>query len=278
MKRPLLLCWLLLFAPGFLGGVLRSDPLDLVHQGNEAFARGEFLAAVDLYGRAADGITDPGLVAFNKATALYHLGRYREAELHYERCHEDAQGTRRAQLLYNWGNAIVQQAAMSDGSRLKEAMVLYEKCLQQEEADPSLLADARYNLELARLLWIQARTRNDKAEHDNPDRPGHEGASQGAKNDSNRAGGLTDSASPDPSGKPGPAPNNRGTNGSARAETAYAPGKGNLPPLPDEENLATMSAEDALAYLKQAMARIEQERKAYQQRVAPAPATNWMDW
>src|SRR5205823_9101099 len=71
----------------------------LLRSGNDAFERGAFDEAVEWYTKAEDGATDPGRVAANKAAALYRLGRYREAELHYVRGLEDAAGPRRARLL-----------------------------------------------------------------------------------------------------------------------------------------------------------------------------------
>src|SRR5262249_28720406 len=50
----------------------RSEPLEFVYRGNEAFVGGDFTAAVDLYTAAEDTISDPGLVAFNKGAAFYH--------------------------------------------------------------------------------------------------------------------------------------------------------------------------------------------------------------
>src|SRR5207237_4866152 len=122
---------------------------------------------IDFYSRAEESVTDPGLVAFNKAAALYHLGRYREAELYYRYGRDEATGLRRARLLYSLGNCLLQQAQDRDTRRLKEAMSFYEACMQHEAADASLTADARHNLELARLLWLQAKARKDRGEPEN---------------------------------------------------------------------------------------------------------------
>src|SRR5262245_43565913 len=77
------------------------DVEDLVRQGNEAFAQKDYAAAVKFYEQAEERTPDPGLVAFNKAAALFRLERYREAELSYQRCLEDGEApeTRRARAL-----------------------------------------------------------------------------------------------------------------------------------------------------------------------------------
>ena len=117
-----------------LGAVLPPQPLQWVRQGNAAFARGEFLEAADLYAQAEERIPDPGLAAFNEATAFYQLGRYREAELYYRRCREDAEGPRLARLLFNLANCLVQQGQGSNAARLREAIGLYQQCTANSAA------------------------------------------------------------------------------------------------------------------------------------------------
>jgi hypothetical protein len=65
---------------------------DLLRRGNAAFDAGDYAAAVGFYDRAEERATDPGLVAYNKATALYRLAladakdsykRFRTAEVYY---------------------------------------------------------------------------------------------------------------------------------------------------------------------------------------------------
>jgi hypothetical protein len=56
------------------------------------------------------------------------------------------------------------------------------------------------------------------------------------------------------------------------------PGKGNLPPLPDEDALSPMTPEDAQAHLEKAAERIAAERRAQLRRTAPSPATTFPDW
>src|SRR5262249_11514153 len=123
--------FLLAAAPG-------ATPEQEVRQGNAAFTQEEYAAAVECYTRAEDGTDDPGLVAYNKAAALYHLAasvdrsrgtaQFREAELHYRRSLEDATGARRAGALYGLGNSLVQQGDAPGTRGLKEAIRCYEQC------------------------------------------------------------------------------------------------------------------------------------------------------
>jgi tetratricopeptide (TPR) repeat protein len=277
--RELALVWLApLLGLGLLGSVPDSDALGLVRQGNAAFSWADYAAAVEFYTRAEEGSTDPGLVAFNKATALYRLRHYREAELHYRRCWEDAEGTRLAHLLYSLGNAIVQQAGNSDAARLKQAIGLYELCLHQEGAEPSLLADARHNLELARLLLVKAAAGKGKNEQDDSGRTDADTQPKGTSDEGADMSDQSGSGRPDPRGKPGVLSGNYGPGAVPWNDTPFAPGKGNLPPIPDADSLTTMSPEDAAEQLKQAADRIARERKTHQQHIAPAPAANLKDW
>jgi tetratricopeptide (TPR) repeat protein len=259
--------------PWLLGAVSFGIAEDLLRRGNAAFGHADFAAAVEFYARAEESAIDPGLVAFNKATALYHLGRYREAEMHYRFAREDATDLRLARLLYDLGNCILQQAQERDARRLKEAMDLYEQCLQQEAADAGLIADAQHNLELARLLWVKAGGQNN-SEPGNEDEQPRNGNDAGLRDDSPRTATLDargksqplTGTQPDPGGTP------------ASTDQAAPPGKGNLPTLPDTEELAPLSAEDAAEHLKQAAARILHEHREHLRQRVPASSSNVKDW
>jgi tetratricopeptide (TPR) repeat protein len=258
--------------------VLRPD--DLVRQGNTAFTQGDFAAAVEFYARAEERTIDPGLVAFNEATALYQLGRFRDAELRLRRCQEDATGARRARLLYNLGNCLVQQARTRSTSKLRDAIQCYERCLEQEPFDAELAADARHNLELARLLLQKAAASRESQNEANEDQSSNTVQPDDQRNEARPGGDQSALAQPDASGKAGPAVNQAGERNVTPAKTDQPPppGKGNLPPIPDEDDLATMSPEDAVEHLKQAAARIQRERREYRQRPLPAAPANVLDW
>jgi tetratricopeptide (TPR) repeat protein len=254
----------------------RSGPLEFVHRGNEAFAGGDFAAAVDLYTAAEDTISDPGLVAFNKGAAFYHLGQYREAELHYRRCLENPEGSRLARLLYSLANCLVQQAPNDEPDRLREAISLYRRCLQEEGADPTLLADARHNLELAQLLLLRTKSNKEGSNREQP-----QGSDESPLyNQSDGAKGPASLNGRNRGGRRGQGLDARaGTDGMvARDDQLHSPGTGNLPPIPDEDNLATLSPEDAAEHLRQQALRIERERKDHQLRNVPLGFPSWKDW
>src|SRR3954469_9504769 len=63
--------WLMAGVTVSLLGASPAPAPDLLRQGNEAFERQDYARAVELYTQAEDEASDPGAVAFNKATALY---------------------------------------------------------------------------------------------------------------------------------------------------------------------------------------------------------------
>jgi tetratricopeptide (TPR) repeat protein len=254
-----------------------DDPIDLVRRGNAAFARADYPAAAELFEQAEEWITDPGLAAFNKATALYRLGRYREAELHYRRCLEGAAGPRRARALYDLGNCLLRESQGTRARLLDQAIAFYEKCLADDAADADMLADARHNLEIARAL--RAAAKPDPA-HDegNTSDPGRDSPPP-EERPGNRAGGN------DPGvvrGKPaGLAKGDEDAQHRAQDPSASGqslPGEGTLPTLPDRDAVTPLSPEDTRAYLSQITDRILRERREHLQRPTPAAARNIMDW
>jgi Ca-activated chloride channel family protein len=263
--------------PVLFGAVSVGQVEKLIRQGNAEFAQADFAAAVDSYNRAEEGAPDPGLVACNEAAALYHLGRFREAELHYRYAREEATGIRLARLLYSLANCIVQQAQDRDAPRLREAMGFYELCMRQSAADPALVADARHNLELARLLWLKAKAARHGSEPNNPDQNNQDEQNQDPDNAGLRSDALR---AMDGRGRAQPLSGVQSDRGSTPNDTDQPPppGKGNLPTLPDTDDLAPLSPEDAAEHLQQAAARIVQERQDHVRQMAPAIGSNVKDW
>jgi tetratricopeptide (TPR) repeat protein len=258
-----------------------GDADELVRRGNAAFDREDFPAALDFYSRAEDTISDPGIVAFNEAVALYKLGRYREAELHFQRCLEQAEGERLAGVLYNLGNSLVQQAQDRDAKLLERAVVLYQKCVVQEGAGQELVDDARHNLGLAQALLKRAKAAGKPSDQDqdpNQNKPGtsdDRGTDPGAKEQG-------PGSQPFGPGGPDKSPYKVSPGGVPRDAVQTTepppPGVGNLPPVPDKDQLAPLSPAETAAYLREAAARIERERREHHRRSAPTPGRNVMDW
>jgi tetratricopeptide (TPR) repeat protein len=266
-----------------LGAAPDLTPDDLVRQGNAAFARQEYDAAVQLYSRAEEASINPGQVAFNKASALYRLGKYRDAQLHYLRCLDEADPAREPAVWYNLGNCLLQLAQTGNEMGLfREAIACYKRTLDSEDAAAPLRENARHNLELTKLLWLQARmTRPNQQENpNNPDPPPDNppppktGPDQ-PKNDP----GSDPSASPtpNPDEKKGKVDEKHGKQTPIETPKT-APGQGRIQQPPDDAKLKPLSPEDALKNLEEAARLIRRERADYMLRIAPSPARSVPDW
>jgi hypothetical protein len=272
------------------GAASRQGTEQLLRQGNDAFNHEDYAAAVDCYTHAEEQTSDPGLVAFAKAAALYRLagqnqeggrraGLFREAELHYRRSLEDATGDRRAAALYGLGNALVQQGQDLGAQALQEAIRCYRECLRLGAREPEP-ADVRHNLELARILWLQAKAGRNKPDSGAEDKPEQQepppkpdrsqgqqpGELQPAGGDVRPGGGEPKPVQLQPGDRP------------IQTDQRGAPGKGQLPPVPDEDRLVPLAPEDASAHLERALDRILKERREHQQRSARTPSASVKDW
>jgi hypothetical protein len=274
--RPL---WLLLPALALVAAAPASAPPDeLVRRGNDAVGRKQYGDALQLYERAEERATDPGLVAFNEGVAFYQNGNHARAEMQFRLARQDATGRRRLYATYNLAASVLQTAGDSDAAKLAEAVGLFEECLRHDEADERLAADARHNLELAKMLWVQARAKpaphKDKSQQEEenpkpqPPRPepvkqpgGDDGSASPTKGTGDRA-----QVTPEDGKEP------------VKTDGQPAPGAGNLPVIPDRDELAPMSREDAEAHLKEALKKVMQEGRSHRQGSVRVPSAKVRDW
>jgi tetratricopeptide (TPR) repeat protein len=277
--RPPRLAWLILpLGLVSLSAAPTEDARRWVMRADAAYQGEDYQAAIDCYTAAEGRTTDPGLVAFNKAAALYRLGRYREAELNYLRSREDATGERLARLLYDLGNCLVQEGQDRDARVLGRAVAAYDECLREPGATPALVEDARYNREVARALLLRARANAGKP---NPDDPRPDDRDPGRPPDDERprprgwATGQSDATAgveggAEPAGDPA-------TQAMPSSQNP-PPGVGNLPPIPDQDRLVPMSPEDTTAYIRQVVERVRRERREHARERSAPPAPNVKDW
>ncbi len=260
-----------------LGAAPQDEVEDWVRQGNEAFAREDFDAAIQFYERAAVLSTDPGQVAFNEGAAYYRLGDYRQSEQHFRQALEDATGLRRARALYNLGNSLVRRAGPRDVEVLREAVGCYEACLREGNADPDLIVDARDNLKVARevlALAEVARKNNPDPKDprdDDPDNPRH------PRNSMPRGDGQDPSDSTRGMGNdPGANDANAGQKPIPVGEQPQ-PGAGKLPVLRDGDS-PPMTPQETEAKLQSVESRIRRQHD--RRRLSPVPPSphNLKDW
>lgn len=148
-----------------------GSPEELIRRANAAFLRGDRDEADRLYTAAEERTTDPGLVAFNRAAVLFQNGQYYAAEVQYARVLDDAAcpPERAAKAWYNRGTCLIRRGGSAGVYR--SAIACLERCLDSDAADEPLKADARHNLELAKVLWNEARKKENKPHNPNEDLP-----------------------------------------------------------------------------------------------------------
>lgn len=282
-RRPVVFRWwrpgstarlasaLLLLA--FVGAASPPENERRLRQGVEALERGDFQQALGYFQQAEALAADPGLVAFNKAAALYHLGDYGEAALHYERCLEDEliPASRRARAWFQLANARLKQSNGDRRELLEKALEAYRACLELDDLDPGLKSDARFNLELARLLWLKTQPSSDPGPKDGstPDpAKKQDGSTKEAPNqgDPTKSDGGADSKT-----RP------KGDLGAEAKTKSKRAAVGPLTVLPDDAQLVPLSPAQVEAHLQALAERILNERRLHYQSAAETP-DNLKNW
>ncbi len=260
-----------------------ASPEEFIVAGNAAMQREDYENALQLYQQAEERGTDPGLIAFNKATAFYRLRDFRQAENHYRMALGDAAipEQRRAKGFFNLGDCLVEQAGEKDAKLLREAIRCYEHCLDSGP-DEGLRNDAIHNLELAKLLWIKARAESPEKptpnSEDPPEQP-EQNRKDPTKDDSGPADAGPDSQkSNDPTFDKDPNGKDSGKDQSKKIDTAPKPGPSHVPVVPDTDELVQRSPEDTRAALEQAEKRLRKERERNRMDLATPEKSNGKDW
>ncbi len=261
-----------------------ADPDALVRAANAAFGRGDADAAEGLYAAAAERAGDPGLVAFNRAAVAFGRGKFREAELLYARTLDDpaCPPERRARAWFNRGTCLVRRGG--DAAAFRSAVACFERCLLAAPADPALAADARHNLELAKLLWAEERKKlatppkansTPPEDDDRPPKPPEPDRQQPPPETD--PGTKPDAATPPtPRVKPkdGVAP---AVGDPSKAGDVTA-GAGNLPPLFDGDKPQALSPVDTREYLRRTADRLRRDRQATLRAVYGPGRDGVRDW
>jgi tetratricopeptide (TPR) repeat protein len=247
---------------------------DYERRAEAAFAAGQYSEADFLYSRAEESSPEPGRTAFNHGLALFHLGRYRDAERLF-RCSLEATSNTadKAKTWFNLGTSLLYASNGQDVNRLTEAMDCFHHCLTTA-GDDSLRDDARHNLELSKQFWRRLRQNEPPPKENEPqgnDSPPPEKEPDTSNTSSpeakNSTGASQSPTGPAPSEGPKPTPTNQ-----QRA------GAGHIPPIPESEQLKPLSPQEARELLQQAAERIARERKAMQKAGTGNEARAYPDW
>jgi tetratricopeptide (TPR) repeat protein len=249
---------------------------DWERRGDTAFAAGQYAEAESCYTRAEEGSGEPGRVAFNHGVALFHLGKYRDAERLF-RCSVESStdSVRKQKAWFNLGTSLLYASDGQDANRLAEAMDCFHRCLN-DAGDSALQADARHNLELAKQLWRRIRKQEPPPPENEPANDNTPATDNQPKNSGNNTGdpstpmtGNNGQSGTNPAGKDGPQP---------MPTSQQKPGAGHLPPIPESEQAKPLSQEEARLLLRQAAERIARERKALQKSANGNEPRAYPDW
>lgn len=133
---------LLLAATGFGIGDLEK--------GNRLYREGKYEDAVAAYQRVVESGKASPQVHYNLGTALLALGRYQDADVHFQRALQGVEPELRERTFYNLGNRFLQDARANgdlrqQGELLDAAIEAYKRTLRIDPQD----VDAKWNLEMA---------------------------------------------------------------------------------------------------------------------------------
>jgi tetratricopeptide (TPR) repeat protein len=278
VSNPLALLLLVAAGPAF-----NPTPEHLIRQANEAFARNELAEADQLYEAAQELTQDPGLVAFNRAAVLFRNEAFREAEIQYSLVLADAAcpPLRAARAWYNRGTCLLRRG--TSASLYHSAIACFENCLDSPAADPPLKADARYNLELAKFLWHQARKSATRPISPNENRPPEEASQQSphASPGTDLQPGMGTPNLPSASAEtgsivvnnPGPQPTPTSTQQPNRGGSQQ-----HLQPLENDTHIQTLTPEDTREYLRRAAERLRKDRQDLWRTLYGKVPTGVRDW
>jgi tetratricopeptide (TPR) repeat protein len=258
-----------------------TAPDDLIRRANAAFLAGDPDEADSLYSEAEDRTRDPGLVAFNRAAILFQRGEFHAAEVNYARTLDDraCPADRAARAWFNRGTCLLRRGGSA--AVYRSAIACFGRCLDSSAADAPLKANARQNLELAKLLWIEANKKAAKpetpnelpqeAERSTPPPPSVYNGSEEGKDGSTKSG-----TQPMPMPVPitGPAPK-VGPEGSNTLTPAAAPA---LQPIADDSTPQKLSPEDTREYLRRAELRLRDERRSLLRTLYGTARPGIRDW
>ena len=138
MKYSFLILTLIVL-PAWLWAQQSPELRALLRAGNQAYSRGEMIAAEIQYRKALDKFPETSEASYNLGNALFRQGRYDQAIVAYAAVSERSKDPRLAsRALYNQGNA---QMAREDYESAADA---FRNALRQDPANDA----ARHNLSL----------------------------------------------------------------------------------------------------------------------------------
>ncbi|HEY1187090.1 MAG TPA: hypothetical protein VGE74_05500 [Gemmata sp.] len=243
-----------------------ETPDDLIRRANALFRDGDKAEADKRYAEAEERTRDPGLVAFNRGAVLFDQEKYGPAAEFYECALKDAAcpADRAAKAWYNRGTCLLRLGGSWDTYR--RAVACFEHTLDSPATDERLRADARHNIELAKLLCAKEREKDEnKKKSPNADVPPEEN-NQPRQQPDQQPGGEQNSGEQTESGSATKSAGGQAQQPGATKPTGTdqtAPGNNAaLEVLKDTDQVQPLSEKDARAHLAETAKRIKREQQA----------------
>ncbi len=266
---------------------------ELIRRANAAVEANDLAEAERLY-QAAEVLTaDPGLVAFNRATVLFHRARagqpelYAEAARHYYWVLNDAAcpPERAAKAWFNRGTSLLRLPG-ANTAVFRSAIACLERCLDSEVADAPLRADAAYNLKLAKLLWNEARKKEKREDSPNrdlpPEDPRSEQNPEGPSGFDNQPGNpeMGEDNTGDATPRVVPQPTAiAGMKAAPAHGQAPAPGPtGQLQPLEEIRDIRSLTPEETRIQLRKTAERLRHDQQIMRMTLYGGERTGLHDW
>jgi tetratricopeptide (TPR) repeat protein len=258
----------------------------LIRRANAAFARDDRDEADRLYEAAEVLTADPGLVAFNRAAVLFQNEKYPDAAKHYLWVLNDAAcpPERAARAWYNRGTCLLRQPGAT-AAVYRSAIACFERALDAEAADAPLKANARHNLELAKLLWNEARKKENKQDSVNKELPPEDPRSEPPRpplgsedpgGDPDRGEGGNGQQTPKSVPQPVAGAGQKAAPASAQAPAPGATGQ--VQPLEDAKDIQPLTPEETREHLRRTAERLRRDQQIMRMTLYGSERTGLHDW
>ena len=258
-----------------------SDGESNLRAAQDAWLRGDNDAASQLYSSAEERSRDPGLIAFNLGAIHFRKGEFREAELQFQRALDDreAPADRRAKAYFNRG---VCQIRLGGLNQFRAAVENFNRCAAIATPESDLERDAGHNLELAKLLWLEARAKSNEKPLPNEQSPGETPETPKPDKPKTTEAKAPEQPGANQTGNPKPGDIDPVT-GKPKAEGATGTkkttgGQGNLPVTGEWNGWRPQDEAEAREYLKRLGARLAKDRRERIDGTAPPEQPHVKDW
>lgn len=259
-------------------------------QAETALQSADYQQAIQIYVEVEDSVTDPGIVAYNKALALYQLAleqaeRKQEKELlrdslaHFRYCQNDPLPERRARALLGQGNCLL-RLNPKYRAVVQQAIDSFRRVLSST-TNKELLEQAKHNVELARLLWLDAQERPPRDPDEDPKNNGTDNSNQDDepdKKDGDNQGDKPKTSVGQKDRKKVVKDKAADKQGPQKSDDPPPAGQGNKPLAVQDLPLANLSEGNAQEQLSEAAQRIRLERRKYRFQAAKQAMQAVKDW